>query len=114
MKSQHVTDVIVCQVYFFKPDFPIKYCVAEIREDSDGADAEDVLEVERKGGRPHGADGRVMNEGAMLLEWMRCIARARTSDADDTFPPTTPAEKGKKTLFTRTTNPAFSVSDLLN
>lgn len=37
-----------------------------------------------------------MNEGAMLVEWMRWIARARTSDAEDTLPPTTPAEQGKR------------------
>lgn len=63
-----------------------------IREESEDVDWEDALEVCRKGESPREADG-VMNEGVMLVEWMRCIARARTSDADDTFPPTTPVKK---------------------
>lgn len=68
LKSQHAADVHIHQVYFFKPDFPIKYCVEEIREDSGGAGAEDVLEVVRKEGKPQGGGGRVMKEGAMLVE----------------------------------------------
>lgn len=64
-----------------------------IREEKDEVAAEDTLGVARKGDRPREADGGAMNEGAMLVEWMRCIAKARTSDADDTFPPTTPAEE---------------------
>lgn len=98
MKSQPTADVSFRQAYFFKPDFPIKYCVAEIREDSDGVGAGDVLEVVRKEGRPQEGDWRAMNEGAMLVEWMRWMARARTSDAEDTLPPTTPAEQGTCTL----------------
>ncbi|MPC24406.1 hypothetical protein E2C01_017487 [Portunus trituberculatus] len=83
--SEHINSLI-------QFDFLAKCCDVEIREESEDVDWEDALEVCRKGENPREADG-VMNEGAMLVEWMRCIARARTSDAVDTLPPTTPAEE---------------------
>lgn len=42
-------------------------------------------------GAPAREEGVVMKGGTMLLLWIRWSARACTSDADATFPPTTPA-----------------------
>ena len=93
--------------YFSELDFLVKYCVVEIREEIEDVDAEDAPEVCRKGERPREADGGVMNEGVMLVEWMRCIARARTSDADDTFPPTTPADTQSCNTLLPNSTPLF-------
>lgn len=88
-----ISDATVCWIYSFKLNFPLKHCLEEILEDTECVNGVDLFEAERKEAGPEGAEGRVMNEGVILVEWMKCIASARTSDADDTFPPTTPAEE---------------------